>query len=68
MRDKRLRVYQDIFENSFIVQTTEYVFARINKIADKWCVWFYKLHVQIDFKTLREALICTERRFLNEIH
>lgn len=67
MRDKRLRVYQDIFENSFIVRTTEYVFARINKIADKWCVWFYKNHVQKDFNTIREALINVECKFLELI-
>ena len=62
---KRLGVYTDIYaENSFIVKNAVMVFARINKVGDKWHVWYYKSHLQKDFKKLREALSTINNDFI----
>lgn len=64
--DKRLGVFTDIYaENSFIVKNATMVFARINKIGDKWHVWYYKSHLQKDFLKLRDALSVVNKDFIN---
>lgn len=56
LTDGRLRIFNDVLDDSYIIETTELTFARINKIKDKWYVWFYRLHRQESFTKLREAL------------
>lgn len=64
--DRRLGIFTDIYaENSFIAKNGSAVFARINKIGDKWYVWYYKLHLQKTFLKLREALASVNKDFIN---
>ena len=68
IKDLRLKVYNDIdSEDSFIVKTSELVFARINKINEKWCVWLYKYHVQRNFQKLQNCLRFVNKKFLEWI-
>lgn len=65
LKDGRLKVItDDTVENCFTCETSELTFARINKIADKWCVWFYTLHLQRDFVKIREALMNINAEFI----
>ena len=65
IKDKRLKIFSDIyFENSFMVSTSELTFARINKIENLWCVWFYTKHLQRNFKKLKEALNNIQEEFV----
>jgi hypothetical protein len=68
LKDKRLGVFNDeLFENSFIIATSEMVFARINKIGDLWCVWYYTKHYQKNFSKIREALSDINETFIDEV-
>ena len=68
MKDKRLGVFNDeLFEDSFIIATSERVFARINKINNLWCVWYYTKHLQRNFSKIREALFDVNETFINEV-
>ena len=62
----KLGIFADIYsENSFILKNAEMVFARINKINEKWIVWLYTKHIQKDFEKLREAIAYTNEQFIN---
>lgn len=66
LKDNRLYVFSDeIQNNSFIVTTSEQVFARINQISGKWIVWYYTKHLQEEFLKLKEALIRVDEEFVN---
>ena len=66
--NKRLMVFNDeLFEDSFIVSTSERVFARINKINDLWCVWYYTKHLQRNFLKIRDALFDINETFIKEV-
>ena len=66
--NKRLMVFNDeLFEDSFIIATSERVFARINKINGLWCVWFYTLHLQRNFPKIREALSDINEEFIRSV-
>ena len=61
----RLGIFNDEFsENAFVIATGEKVFARINLIEGKWCVWFYTKHLQRNFDKLRDALSSIDDKFL----
>lgn len=65
LKDNRLYVFNDdLMENSFIVTTSELVFARINQICGKWIVWYYTKHLQEDFVKLKDALRKIDGEFL----
>lgn len=66
--NKRLMVFNDeLFEDSFIIATSERVYARINKIKDLWCVWFYTKHLQRNFLKIRDALSDINETFIEEV-
>ena len=66
--NKRLEVFNDeLIENSFIIATSERVFARINKIGNLWCVWFYTRHYQKNFSKIRDALSVVNDTFIKEV-
>lgn len=61
----RIGVFADLYvENSFIARNSDIVFARVNKINDKWVVWFYTAHLQKTFDKFRDALSCINRTFV----
>ena len=51
-------------ENSFVLQTSELTFARLNQINGKWVAWFYTKHIQKSFEKLREALSDINKEFV----
>lgn len=64
LKNSRLGIFADSYaENSFVLRTAETVIARINQINGKWCVWFYKSHLQKNFEKLRDALAAVDRNF-----
>ena len=66
--NKHLGVFNDeLFENSFIIATSERVFARINRIGNLWCVWFYSKHCQKNYSKIRDALSDINETFINEV-
>ncbi len=66
--DSRLKIFNDcLFENGFIVKTSELTFARINKIGKNWCVWFYTEHYQKNFEKLKEALSFINSEFIKYV-
>lgn len=66
--NKRLMVFNDeLFDNSFIIATSERVYARINKIKGLWCVWFYTKHLQRNFSKIRDALSDINETFIEEV-
>lgn len=69
MKSHRLEVLADtIIENSFVVQDSEKVFARINFINNKWYVWFYHTHIQQSFEKLKSALIEINKKYIEFIN
>lgn len=63
--NSRLTVLNDSYvENSFILRTSDKVFARVNFINDRWCVWYYTKHIQKTFEKLREALADVNEEFV----
>lgn len=65
---RRLGIFADLYsENTFILKNSKEVFARINKIGNKWIVWFYKKHLQKEFCKLRDALSYANTEFIEMI-
>lgn len=65
---RRLGIFADLYsENTFILKNSEEVFARINKIGNKWVVWFYKKHLQKEFEKLKEAIAYVNEEFIGWI-
>jgi hypothetical protein len=68
LKDKRLGVFlDDVEEDSFIIATSEMVYARINKIGSLWCVWYYTKHVQKNYTKIKEALTDINEQFIKEV-
>lgn len=66
--NKRIGVYPDeLMENSFIVENSDLTFARINKIGNLWCVWFYTKHLQRTYSKLRDSLIDINKEFVDYV-
>lgn len=64
VKDKRLGVFVDLdYENSFIIKTSELVFARANKVGDKWLLWLYPHKLQKTYSKFRDLLISVDRYF-----
>ena len=64
IKDKRLGVFVDIvYENSFIIKTSEFVFARANKVNDKWYLWIYPYKMQKSYSKFKELLIAVDKYF-----
>ena len=64
IKDKRLGVFVDVdYENSFIIKTSEFVFARANKVGDKWLLWLYPHKIQKTYPKFRELLIAVDGYF-----
>lgn len=64
LKDCRLGIFADSYaKNSFVLRTAEIVFARVNQINGKWCVWFYRSHLQKNFDRLRDALTAVDDNF-----
>ncbi len=67
MKERQLYIYNDNFsQNAFIFKTVSKVFARVNKIGNLWCVWFYKKHLQKNFTNLKEAISDVNETFIKE--
>ena len=64
-RDYRLSIFNDLYsEDTFIFKNKDFTFARLNKINDSWCAWFYLYHIQRDYDTLKEAINAINTRFI----
>ena len=56
LKDSRLCIFKDISESSFLIGTSETIFARVNKIGCKWYVWYYINHLQSSFYHIKDVL------------
>lgn len=66
--NKRIGVYADeLQENAFIVGNSDITFARINKIGNLWCVWYYTKHLQKNFNKLKNSLIDINQEFIKYV-
>lgn len=64
-KDRKLGIFADIYtEDCFIIRNSEMVFARINRIGNKWVVWFYKYHFQAKFDKMKDALTYVNTYFI----
>lgn len=51
-------------EGVFYISSNDKKFARISKSNEGWVVWYYTLKYKILRKTLGEALVAVESRFI----
>lgn len=65
----RLGIFSDNFsEDTFICKNSSGVFARVNRIGETWCVWYYTHHIQRNYRTLRDAVRDINSRFLDHYY
>lgn len=65
LNEGRLGIFRDEFiENSFVAASSVGVFARVNRIGERWCVWLYKKHLQKSFPKIKDALADIEKEFI----